>query len=94
MTLKVGVQHQVLEYFQVCLNDDPELTLAYFTARSNLVPYVFVWNKGKIMDFSEIIVAYDLKLGKMTEVTSSLCRHQNFVPWGLYAPCSRVIYMY
>ena len=24
-----------------CLNDDPELTLTYFTARSNLVPYAF-----------------------------------------------------
>ena len=23
---------------------------------------------------------------QMTEVTRSFCRHQNFVPWGLYAP--------
>ena len=26
-------------------NGDPELTLTYFTARSNLVPYGFVWGK-------------------------------------------------
>ena len=41
---------------------DPGLTLTYFTARSNLVPYAFVWEKGKPMNFSETIVVYDLKL--------------------------------
>ena len=45
MTLKLGMQHRVLEYYQVCLNDDPELTLTYLTARSTLVPYAFVWGK-------------------------------------------------
>ena len=63
MTLKLGMQHWVLEYFQVCSNDDPELTLTYFTARSNLVPYAFVWEKGKTMDFSETIVVCDIKVG-------------------------------
>ena len=42
MTLKVGMQHRV---FQVCSNDDLGLTLTYFTARSNLVPYEFVREK-------------------------------------------------
>ena len=46
MTLKLGVQHWVLEYYQVCSNDDPGLTMTYFTARSTLVPYAFVWEKG------------------------------------------------
>ena len=40
-----------LEYYQVCLNDDPGLTLTYFMARSNLFPYAFVWENVKIMDF-------------------------------------------
>ena len=62
MTLKLGMQHRVLEYYQIYLNDDPGLTLTYFTAMSNLVPYAFVWKKGKTMDFSETIVIYDLKL--------------------------------
>ena len=31
-------------------------------ARSNLVPFAFVWEKGKTMDFSETIVVYDLIL--------------------------------
>ena len=63
MTLKLGMQHWVLEYYQVCSNDDPELTLTYFMARSNLVPYAFVWEKGKTMDFSETILVYDVKVG-------------------------------
>ena len=41
MTLKVGMQHRELEYYQVCSNDDPGLT-TYFMARSNLIPYAFV----------------------------------------------------
>ena len=62
MTLKLGMQHRVLKCYQVCPNDDPGLTLTYFTARSNLVPYAFVWEKGTTMDFSETVVVYDLKL--------------------------------
>ena len=31
MTLKVGMQHWVIEYFQVCSNYDPGLTLTYLT---------------------------------------------------------------
>ena len=45
MTLKVGMQHRVFKYYQVCSNDDLGLILTYFTARSNLVPYAFVWKK-------------------------------------------------
>ena len=89
MTLKVGMQHQVLEYYHVCSNDDPELILTYFTVRSNLVPYAFVWEKGKTMDFSETIVVYDLKLAtddqsdKKFLLTSKLCPLGAVCP-GLY----------
>ena len=55
MTLKLGMQHQELEYYKVYSNDEPGLTLTYFTARSNLVPYAFVWEKDKRMDFSELL---------------------------------------
>ena len=64
---------------QICSNDDPKLTLTYFTARSNLVPYAFVWKKGKTMYFSETVVVYDLKLAaddrsdKKFLLTSKLC---------------------
>ena len=84
MTLKLGMQHQMLEYYQDCSNDDPGLTLTYFTARSNLVLYAFT------MDFSEIIVVYDLKLAtddrsdKKFLLTSNLCLLGAVcpLPWG------------
>ena len=47
MTLKLSMHHWVLEYYQICSNDDPGLTLTYFTARSNMVLYIVVWEKGK-----------------------------------------------
>ena len=67
------------KYYQIPSNDDPGLTLTYFIARSNLVPYAFVWEKGKTMDFSETIVVYDLKQAtedrndKKFPLTSKLC---------------------
>ena len=45
----------------VCSNDDPGVTLTYFTARSNLVTLAFLWEKVKTVDFSETIAASDLK---------------------------------
>ena len=62
MSLKVDMQHRVLEYYQACSNDDPGLTLTYFTARSNLFLYAFVWKIVKTIDFSETIVIYGYKL--------------------------------
>ena len=79
MTLKLGMQYCVLEYYQLCSNSDPGLTLTYFTARSTLVPHAFVWQKGKTMEFSETIVVYGLKLAtddrsdKKFLLTSKLC---------------------
>ena len=54
--MTICVQHQVLRYYQVCSNDDTRLTLTYFTTKSILVPYAFVWEKVKTMDFLETIV--------------------------------------
>ena len=64
MNLKFRTQHWVHERYQVCSSDDPGLTMTYFMARSNLVPYAFVWEKGKTMDFSETIVDYDIKVDR------------------------------
>ena len=64
MTLKLGMQYRVLEYYQVHSNDDPGLTLTYFTVRSILVPYALVWKKGQTMDFSEAVVVYNVKVGQ------------------------------
>ena len=41
MILKLGLQHLGLKFFKIYINDDPAMTLTYFTARSNLVTYAF-----------------------------------------------------
>ena len=38
IALKLGMWHQLTEYYQVSSNDDRRLTLTYFMAMSNLVP--------------------------------------------------------
>ena len=89
MILKLGMQHRGLKLYKVYINSDPGLTLTYFTARSSLVPYAFVWEKVKTMDFSETIVIYDLKLAtddrsdKTFLLTSKLC------PLGAACPLPR-----
>ena len=52
----------------VCSNDDPRVTLTYFTAMSNLVTYAFLWEKVKPVDFSETIAACDLKVGRCRQL--------------------------
>ena len=94
MALKVGMQHRVLKYYQIYSNDDPGLTLTYFMARSNLVPYVFVWEKGKTMDYSETIVVYDLKLAKDDRSDKKFLLTSKLCPLGLYAHCPGAICMY
>ena len=78
MTLKVGMQHRVWEYYQFCSNDAPRLTLTYFMARSSLVPYTIVWEKGKTVDFSETIVFSDIEVGRLSQLNEymKLCEYQ------------------
>ena len=70
MTLKLGMQHRILECYQVCsnVNDVSGLTLTYFTTRSNLLLYAFVQEKVKTMNFSETIVVYDIKAGRCSQL--------------------------
>ena len=63
ISTKLGMKHPGVQIIIVCSNDDPGVTLTYFTARSNLVTYVFLWEKVKTVDFSETIAASDLKVG-------------------------------
>ena len=53
---------------QVYSNDDHGLTLTYFTARSNLVPYALVREKGKTMDFSGTILVCDIEVGGCSQL--------------------------
>ena len=39
---KVGMSHRGLQPIRVCSNDDPGVTLTYFTTRSNLETWTFL----------------------------------------------------
>ena len=62
MTLKIGMQHWVHEYYQIYSNDDPGLTMTYFMAKSNLVPYAFLWKKVKQWIFQNLLYSMISKL--------------------------------
>ena len=34
MFLRLGMKHQAIEFYKVCINHDPGITLTYFTSRS------------------------------------------------------------
>ena len=59
MTLKICMQHRVLDYFQVCSNDDPELTLTYFTATISETIVVCDIEVGRFSLLNEYINHYE-----------------------------------
>ena len=89
MTLNLGMHHRVLKFYQVCSNDDPGLTLTFFTARSNLVTYAFVWEKGKTVYFSATIVVYDLKLATDDRSDKKFLLTSKLSPLGAISPQPR-----
>ena len=68
ISTKLGMYHPGLQPVIVCSIDDPGVTLTYFTARSNLVTYVFLWEKSENSGFSETIAASDLKVGRCRQL--------------------------
>ena len=95
MTLKVGMKHWVLKYYQVCSNDDTGLTLTYFMAKSNAVPSAIVWEKGKTMDFSETVVFHDIKVGRFSQLNEYMNlyeyqRSRSFIDLGPNYPDSKI----
>ena len=49
MILKLCMQPRGLKLYKVYINDDPGLTLTYFTPRSNLVTYMYTVEWGKVL---------------------------------------------
>ena len=45
ISMKLGVKHPCLKYYNVYINHDPVMTLAKFMARSTWVAYAFEWEK-------------------------------------------------
>ena len=52
ISTKLCIFHLGLQPIIVCSNDDPGVTLTYFTARSNLVTWAFLLEKVKTVDFT------------------------------------------
>ena len=55
-------------------------------ARSNLVPYAFVWEKGKTRDFWETVVVYDLKLATDDRSDKKFLLASKLCPLGAVCP--------
>ena len=68
ISMKLCMLHRGLQPIIVYSNDDPQMTMTYFTARSNLVIKAFLWEKVKTVDFSETVAACDLKVGRYRQL--------------------------
>ena len=54
-----------------------------------MVPYDFVWEKGKTMDFSETVVVYDLKLATDDRSDKTFLLISKLCPLGAVCPLPR-----
>ena len=57
------MKHQRLKIIIFCSNDNPGLTLTYFTVWSNFAASVFRWENVTVMDSLKIIASCDLEYG-------------------------------
>ena len=96
MSLKFSMLHWVCKYYQIYSSDDPGLTLTYFTARSNLIPCAFVWEKGKIEAKIRIEPPWDIGVkinstvpGRMTKMASRPIYGKNILKFPSSEPRSR-----
>ena len=46
--------------------------MTYFTARSNFVPYAFVWEEDKTLNFSETFLVHDIKVGRCSQLNEDM----------------------
>ena len=70
--MKLDMQHLGLCPYKVYSNDDPGLTLTFFTVRSNMLPNAFVWENAYTLDFIETIEVYELKNGVYSRLSKYL----------------------
>ena len=66
--MKLGMKHQRFKLIIFCSNDNPVLTLTYFTAMSNFVTSAFIWENVTMMDTLEIIASCDLEFGLLCKL--------------------------
>ena len=61
----LGMLHWVYGPYQVITNDDSELTLTHFRARSNLIPNASIWENLEMFIFPSLLKPKSLYLVDM-----------------------------
>ena len=67
-SFSVTIQQWVLEYYKTDSNDDPGLTLTYFTECHIWSLMLLYEKKVKLWNFSETIAVYDIKVGRCSQL--------------------------
>ena len=80
ISMKLGVKHPWLKYYNVYINHDPVMTLAKFMARSTWVAHAFEWEKL-------------LKCHLKGKASKKLANGQNILKTAFICPCTGVKYI-
>ena len=85
ISTKLGMVALGLQPIIVYSNDDPRVTLTYFTAWSNLVILAFLWGKSENSGFAETIATCDLKVGRCRQLIEimKVCEYSRSRPFFL-----------
>ena len=87
MILKLGMKHQAMELYKVCINHDPGMTLTFFTARSTKAAHAFEWEKiGKCHLMAK-------KLARNEQMDRRFIIMKIFWAQRVVCPCPGAIYM-
>ena len=87
MILKLGMKHQTMELYKVCINHDPGMTLIFFTARSTEAAHAFECEKiGKC----HLMVK---KLARNEQMDRRFMFMKIFLAQRVVCPCPGAIYM-
>ena len=71
ISAKLGSQKVCLKHGALYSNDDTGMILAYFTAKSCLFPYAFVWEKDK-----HNMSIYNIKVGRCSQSYEYMKRYE------------------
>ena len=88
MILKLGMSHRGLKLYKDFINDDPGLTLTYFTAGSNWVTCTLEW--GKLLQSHLMEENLQLK----TILIKNTVNEKNLTPGGCLPLSSGYIHVY
>ena len=86
MTLKLGMKHQAMKLYKVCINCDPGMTLT-FLQQGQLRPPMHLNGKNRKMSFN------DKKLAKNEQMDRSFMFMKIFWAQRVVCPCPGAIYM-